>query len=125
MYWQSTIQYALKYMHSTHVLRTYLVIHAVVLCDVLAQRADDDHGEDAGQEEDDDHRVDDGEPVDLHVAHRQVRVPARRPLDVARLPLHLVREPHRRFSFKRRQNTLHVLHTGILKLFKFNLNFGW
>ena len=29
-----------------------------------------------GEEEDDDERVDDGEPMDLDVAHGQVRVPA-------------------------------------------------
>ena len=37
------------------VLNSCLVIHAVVLGDVLAERANDDHGEDAGEEEDDHH----------------------------------------------------------------------
>ena len=37
------------------------------------------------QEEDDHHRVDDGEPVDLDIAHGQVGVPPRGPLDLALL----------------------------------------
>lgn len=37
------------------------------------------------QEEDDHHRVDDGEPVNLDIAHGQVGVPSRRPLDLALL----------------------------------------
>lgn len=37
------------------------------------------------EEEHDHHGVDDGEPVDLDVAHGQVRVPARRPLHLTLL----------------------------------------
>ena len=81
------------------VLNSCLVIHAVVLGDVLTKRANDDHGEDAGEEEDDHHWVDDGEPVDLDVRHGQVSVPSWRPLNVALLPLHFVREADLRLRF--------------------------
>jgi len=57
----------------------------VVLCDVPVQRAHDDHGHHASQEQHDHDAVDDGEPMDLVVNHQQVGVPAGGPADVASL----------------------------------------
>lgn len=64
---------------------SYYVILSVVVGDVLPQGPDDDHTEDPREEEDHHHGVNDGEPVDLHVTHGQVGVPARCPLHLALL----------------------------------------
>ena len=63
-------------------------LQLVVLGDVAVQRAHHDHGHHAAQEQHDHQRVDDAEPVDLVVRHQQVRVPPRRPPDVALLHGH-------------------------------------
>ncbi len=60
-------------------------LELVVLGDVTVQGAHHDHGDHAAQEEDDHEGVDDGKPVDLVVCHYQVRVPPRRPPNVALL----------------------------------------
>ncbi len=52
-----------------------------------------------GKEEHNNDRVDDREPVNLHVTHRQVRVPPRRPAHVALEPEHFVRELERQFLY--------------------------
>mmetsp|Transcript_101531 Transcript_101531/g.275948 ORF Transcript_101531/g.275948 Transcript_101531/m.275948 type:complete len:237 (+) Transcript_101531:1150-1860(+) len=54
--------------------------------------AQEDHGDHAGEEEHDHQRVQDREPVDLAPRHLQVVVPPRRPSQLARGPLHVVRE---------------------------------
>lgn len=59
------------------------------------------------QEEDNHHRVDNGEPVNLDIAHGQVRVPARRPLHLALL--------HRRNSEVFHVHLLSPVYPGQLK----------
>ena len=59
---------------------------------LLPQRSDNNHSQNSGEEKNDDDRIDDGEPMDLDVAHAQVRVPARRPANVRRLPINRVAE---------------------------------
>ena len=56
-----------------------LLVLLVVTVEVATQRAHHDHRDDAREQQHDGQRVDDREPVDLVVAHVQVKVPARRP----------------------------------------------
>jgi len=69
-------------------------VAGIVPVKVAVERAHHNHRHHAREEEDDHQRVDDRKPVDLLIAHQQVRVPPRRPLDLARLPLDVVRENH-------------------------------
>mmetsp|Transcript_33195 Transcript_33195/g.81504 ORF Transcript_33195/g.81504 Transcript_33195/m.81504 type:complete len:464 (-) Transcript_33195:489-1880(-) len=74
--------------------RTLLVAeHLVVPVEVVLEHTCEDHSDDGGEEDEDDERVGDREPVDLVIldlVHLQVHVPAGGPLDVAKLPLHVV-----------------------------------
>mmetsp|Transcript_116135 Transcript_116135/g.329135 ORF Transcript_116135/g.329135 Transcript_116135/m.329135 type:complete len:517 (-) Transcript_116135:424-1974(-) len=63
----------------------------VVPRDVAVQRAQEDHGHHAGEEEHDQEGVQDGEPVDLPARHLEVVVPAGGPAVRALGPLHVVR----------------------------------
>mmetsp|Transcript_21160 Transcript_21160/g.49623 ORF Transcript_21160/g.49623 Transcript_21160/m.49623 type:complete len:357 (+) Transcript_21160:1002-2072(+) len=58
--------------------------------EVVLKGADHDDGHQTGQEEDNHKGVEDREPVNLLVLHLQVCVPARRPLDWARLPENII-----------------------------------
>mmetsp|Transcript_33193 Transcript_33193/g.81496 ORF Transcript_33193/g.81496 Transcript_33193/m.81496 type:complete len:465 (-) Transcript_33193:489-1883(-) len=67
--------------------------HLVVAGEVLAEDTGHDEADDSREEDEDDERVGDREPVDLVIldlVHLQVHVPAGGPLDVAKLPLHVV-----------------------------------
>jgi hypothetical protein len=54
-------------------------IHLIVPRDILVQRAEENHGDHAGEKDDDDGRVDEGEPVDSGVEDVEVFIPAGSP----------------------------------------------
>mmetsp|Transcript_64762 Transcript_64762/g.208562 ORF Transcript_64762/g.208562 Transcript_64762/m.208562 type:complete len:257 (-) Transcript_64762:310-1080(-) len=72
-------------------LSSVLRRHVIVLCDVTVQRAQQDHGHHAREEEYNHQGVDDGEPVDLTLMHPEVGVPPGGPSNRARRPRHIVR----------------------------------
>lgn len=69
----------------------YGFVFSIVFGNVASERTQQDHAENAGKKEDDDKRVDNGEPVDLHVAHFEIGIPAASPRYLALHPLDLVR----------------------------------
>ena len=56
------------------------------------ESSDDDHSQNSGQEKYDDDAVDDGKPVNLHIAHSQIGIPAGCPADVRCFPVYRITE---------------------------------
>lgn len=72
-------------------VRACLAEQALVAGEVAADGAHHDHGHDAGHDNDHHERIEDGEPVDAAARHAQVCIPTRCPIDVAQLPIHVIR----------------------------------